>query len=321
MTPGLRFVLACGLWATAASSVWAQAPPLSPQPATQSDLDRSVAAWRAVAPRDYTITLLVSAHHRGSGVAFTFRVTDGEARLVSLAPDEAVETFYRQHGTIEQLFALIQDALSTRADRLDVAFHPVLGYPIYIRLDPRLNRMHDERLVQVLDLQSDLSLPGGGVPRVVSPPGTVRPPRRVPIPAHVSTFQPAMLPDDEGGRCETAVAHGEGQHSFTYSFGPPQRPTRRIGVSVENGRVVSYHDNRGDVRAPTDDSISAADPPGPRTVIMLDWNRQRATLANLEADGYPVQEVRASGPDVLTAPNLGIPAELAEMVIRACSPR
>lgn len=68
---------------------------------------------------------------------------------------------------------------------------------------------------------------------------------------------------------------------MAYAFGRHDRPVRRVSVRFDNGRVVHYVDNRGDMRAPTDETVSPADPPGPRTIIMIDWSRQRADLANL----------------------------------------
>jgi hypothetical protein len=106
---------------------------------------------------------------------------------------------------------------------------------------------------------------------------------------------------------------------MTYAFGPRERPSRRIAVRFDNDRVLNYVDNRGDTRAPQDETISAADPPGPRTVIMIDWTRQRADLANL-VDGRAVLEIRSTGPDVLTAANLGVPADVVAMIVAQCGP-
>ncbi len=312
-----RLALAAVVWTAAASLAHAQTP-------TQADVDRAEAAWRAVAPGDYTITLVVHAFERGAGTPFTFHVADGDARLMAPQPDEAVRQFYSRYGTVDLLFSLVRDALTTKADRLTATFHPTLGYPTSISIDQRLNRMHDETSLEVLDLRADPPLPGqaadGTMPSVVTSRAVVAVPVRVgPRRAPASEFEPAIPAIDVDGRCEQATTGAPGQRWMTYAFGPRERPSRRIHVRVDNGGILSYVDNRGDTRAPSDETISAADPPGPRTVIMIDWARQRADLANL-VDGHAVLEIQSWGPDVLTAPNLGVPADVVAMVVAQCGP-
>ena len=310
--------------ALAAVAVAAALPAFAQTRPAEADIDRAESAWRAVAPADYTITLLVHAFSPGSGRPFTVHVVDGDARLVGSVPDGA-ESLYRRYDSVDHLFALVRDALDSNADRLAVTFHPTLGYPTFISLDPRLNMMHDGLQLQVLDLRGNPPLPGEAdapsMPSVVSSNAVVSLPMRTGLrTAPVSAFIPAIPAVDNDGRCEpvTPADSDSGRLRLAYAFGPRARPVRRIEVLFEHDRVLRYVDNRGDIRPYHDASISAADPPGPRTVIMIDWVRQRGDFANL-VGRQPVVEIRSTGPDVLTAENLGVPSDIVAMISARCS--
>jgi hypothetical protein len=109
-----------------------------------------------------------------------------------------------------------------------------------------------------------------------------------------------------------------GHRALAYDFGPRERPTRRIVVILDPaGRVVRYSDLRGDLRGPRDASV-ARNPLGRRTSIAIDFIDLTAVLRNEQGD-EPPNGIRAAGPGLLAAPNLGNPAAVAELVRAACS--
>jgi hypothetical protein len=239
---------------------------------------------------------------------------------------------------------VIRDVTSREPVRRDVRFHPTLGYPISIDIDPRREVLHDEIVVQVLDLRTDPPLPGrapasgrtpvpgqptppavpaGRPPSVVASTSVANVPMRLEIrDGTVFEFVAAVPAIDVDGRCETFPARfGPGQRALFYGFGPPNRPTRRIMVLLdEAGDVLRYSDGRGDLRAPMDSSVSPRDPPGPRTNIAIDWLKQSGVFANTQGD-LPSTGIRAVGPDVLTAANIGAPARMVAMIRAQCDAR
>lgn len=289
---------------------------------TEADVDRAEAAWQAVGLHDYTITLVIHVFAPGSGRPMTFRVLDGEPRRVGPAGDEALPEVV-SYNSVERLFAVIRNALAADADELAVDFHPTFGYPVSIELDPRLNATHDGVHMKVLDLRTGPPLPEQAdtapIPSVVSDSTIVnvpvRPGRRT---APVAEFVPAIPAIDADGRCAPAAENDSARRHLAYVFGPHERPVRRIDVAFEGNEVVSYVDNRGDIRPDHDPSITAADPPRSRTVIMIDWRARRGDFANLERR-RPVDEIRSTGPDILTATNLGVPSAIVSMIVARCS--
>lgn len=109
--------------------------PLSADPF--GDLDAARELWAQNGPDDYIWTLDVQCFcgYRGP---INQTVTDGEAGpLQDLAPGSD-----RGVPTIERLFEIIET--SRDADRISVAYHPELGHPTEVRIDPILNGVDDE---------------------------------------------------------------------------------------------------------------------------------------------------------------------------------
>ena len=243
-----------------------------------------------------------------------------------------------------RLFEVIRNATSRQPSRRLVEFHPTLGYPLSINIDPHRGVTHDEIVVQVIDLRIDPSLSGESSQR--------RPPTRPgqpiqqavpsgPPPEAISSssvenmpmvtairngtpfeFVAAVPAVDDDGRCETfPVRFGPGQRALFYGFGPHNRPTRRIMVLLDtDGNVVRYSDGRGDLRAPMDPTVSARDPLRQRTSISIDWFKQSGVFVNSQGT-LPSTGIRAEGPDVLVAGNLGSPGLMVAIIRARCDVR
>ena len=138
----------------------------------------------------------------------------------------------------------------------------------------------------------------------------------------VFEFVAAVPAVDVEGRCETfPVRLGPGQRALFYGFGPQNRPSRRIMIVLDgDGNVLRYSDGRGDLRAPMEPSVSARDPLGPRTSISIDWIKQSGVFVNSQGT-LPSIGIRAQGPDVLVAGNIGSPALMVATVRARCEAR
>jgi len=104
------------------------------------NLRRAQARWARSGVRDYAYTLRVFAF--GLGVGRPARVTVQNGRRISIAPADGnpkpLETdgrVFPPYDTVDDLFGVVQQAIDTRADRLDVEYDPVLGYPTEIEID------------------------------------------------------------------------------------------------------------------------------------------------------------------------------------------
>lgn len=53
--------------------------------------------------------------------------------------------------TIEDLFAIIRNAINDKVDELTVEYDPILGYPVTISIDPNKSAVDEERGYTVLD--------------------------------------------------------------------------------------------------------------------------------------------------------------------------
>ena len=325
-----------------AGSLSAAARAQAPSPA--ADIDRAEAVWRSVAPTEYSITLVVNAFYPGAGQPLTFRVTGGRSAVIGPAPEPGLLAVYERYSTVDRLFEVIRNATSRQPARHLVEFHPTLGYPLSINIDPRREVTHDEIVVQVLDLRTDPALPGQSSQRRPSTrPGQPMPPvvPSGPPPEVVSSssienmpmameirngaafeFVAAVPAVDDDGRCETfPVRFGPGQRALFYGFGPYNRPTRRVMVLLDtDGNVVRYSDGRGDLRAPMDPTVSARDPLGQRTSISIDWFKQSGVFVNSQGT-LPSTGIRAEGPDVLVAGNLGSPGLMVAIIRARCDVR
>ena len=88
-----------------------------------------------------------------------------ESQVVGVVNNQVVEAFFTPSGVpitgneldvlpiVEDLFAIVQDAIDDNVDRLDVEYHSELGYPESIFIDGSLSVADDEFTYVALDLQ------------------------------------------------------------------------------------------------------------------------------------------------------------------------
>lgn len=58
--------------------------------------------------------------------------------------------FFEPYDTIDELFEVIQEAIDSEADVIDIAYHPDYGYPEQISLDPIKDAFDDEVVYRVM---------------------------------------------------------------------------------------------------------------------------------------------------------------------------
>jgi hypothetical protein len=62
-------------------------------------------------------------------------------------------TWFRDYLTVDRLFALLQRTLDGRPATFTVAYHPDLGYPALVHVDPKSGVADDEFSVQITSLR------------------------------------------------------------------------------------------------------------------------------------------------------------------------
>lgn len=140
--------------------------------------------------------------------------------------------------------------------------------------------------------------------------------------ADVSEFAPAIPAVDSGGRCEglrSAVGMTTGQRGYLYVFDTDGTRTRIVHVVIDSlHQLVRYSDARGHLQRTNAEMMSNAPPSGIRTTLNLNAVQGFGMLENVGpglAD-VPIQ-VRAAA--FLDAPNLGVPRNMIEHVLRECA--
>ena len=107
--------------------------PLSPE---QSELEQNLGLWQEVGPANYRYTF--------QRLCFCgeVRPVEIEVRAGAIVSVTIIETseqldasLFERYETVDDLFAVVQDALDRDAERLEVTYHPTLGYPTDIDVD------------------------------------------------------------------------------------------------------------------------------------------------------------------------------------------
>ena len=110
----------------------------------QAALDANRAVWEAAAITSYTYQLRRLCY---CGLAGDLIVTveDQAVVVVERLDGGAVPVNERQHvESIDDLFAIVQDAIDDRAFRFAVEYDDELGYPTVVDLDPIKNAIDEE---------------------------------------------------------------------------------------------------------------------------------------------------------------------------------
>lgn len=119
----------------------------------RAELEHSRVVWASTGVETYRYRLRRLCFCPGAG-ELIIGVEGGvvvEARDAST--DEPVPQEVLQYlETVEDLFDVIEWAIEREADRFQATYHPTLGYPTVIDLDPRREAIDDELYLEAGDL-------------------------------------------------------------------------------------------------------------------------------------------------------------------------
>lgn len=140
--------------ATALTVVFAACGLLDPDPwaERQAALDRNRALWDATGIESYRYRL---DRWCFCGLFGELRVTvvDGVVTVAERLDGQPIDEAELQYlETIEYLFDRTQQAIDNRAYRFQAEYHPDLGYPTLLDLDPDRNAIDEEIRYEVGDL-------------------------------------------------------------------------------------------------------------------------------------------------------------------------
>ena len=125
--------------------------------------------WSASGIRDYRMRVVIqkTGHATPMGT-YEVRIRGGRIESVLAAgspmggtipeperplPEEYINTRFARYGTVERFFDHIEAAEKGSPDLMETEYHPTLGYPTYIHLDPSRSTSDDELMVKVLELE------------------------------------------------------------------------------------------------------------------------------------------------------------------------
>ncbi|HEY0019701.1 MAG TPA: DUF6174 domain-containing protein [Longimicrobium sp.] len=107
-------------------------------------LSRALERWSVQDIDDYRMTIRL----QGGMLAGHARITVRDGQTVSvqpLAPDEGMPPRFFEHlDTVDELFEVLIDAHNDDAHRIDVQYHPQLGVPMDVYIDPERNAIDEE---------------------------------------------------------------------------------------------------------------------------------------------------------------------------------
>ena len=110
-----------------------------------AELDRAMDRWNAQGIGDYRMTVRIQGGMIGGAAIVTVR--DGVPVSVQPIREEGPEvpaSFFAPFDTVEDLFHVLQVAHPDRDDRIRAEYHPQLGMPIDVYIDPETNVADEE---------------------------------------------------------------------------------------------------------------------------------------------------------------------------------
>ena len=120
-----------------------------------SDLDEARARWAARGPDDYTMRLtrgcFCTEEGRGPVVIAVRGGVVQSRRYVSTGAD-VPPSLAGDFPSVEALFAHIEAAQRAGANELRVTYHPTLGHPVDVYVDPHAGIADDEHHFTVADV-------------------------------------------------------------------------------------------------------------------------------------------------------------------------
>ncbi|HEX5869907.1 MAG TPA: DUF6174 domain-containing protein [Longimicrobium sp.] len=119
------------------------------------ELERARGLWNARGVEDYRMTVRMTGAWAGG--AAEIQVRDGvpvSVQPVGLPAGIPAEAF-REHDTVEELFAILQHAVDHEAEGISAEYHPRLGVPVDVYIDHRRTTADDEHgfIVESFDVQ------------------------------------------------------------------------------------------------------------------------------------------------------------------------
>jgi len=144
-------------WAGWIAIVLCCCTPTTESTSLQSDLERAQAKWNEkVEGHDYAYVMQRSSF-AGAPILAPVKIEVKNGEVVSmnyLHTGASVPKEYERHflWTVPDLFEHVQEKLDEDADRLEVAYHPLWGYPILIHVRSPEGQFDKYRVIQVLML-------------------------------------------------------------------------------------------------------------------------------------------------------------------------
>jgi Family of unknown function (DUF6174) len=114
--------------------------------AQREQFTASLNAWRAANVDDYGYTLELNCACAPASQLGIVRVTVRNGAVVSRVYTNgtaAPESVFGPYDTVEELFDVVEDAISRDADLLSVIYHPTYGFPSLLQLDPSTSDADD----------------------------------------------------------------------------------------------------------------------------------------------------------------------------------
>ncbi|MCI5144479.1 MAG: hypothetical protein D3923_02895 [Candidatus Electrothrix sp. AR3] len=124
--------------------------PIPPTNPDQDNLSNNRALWESSHLSTYTYTYTYTNKRECLCTPVEdLLITVNNGQVTSNADTSPAPEISNQLMTVEELFQVIEQAISDQVDRLDVIYNPTLGYPERITIDVD-ERMVDEELIHIV---------------------------------------------------------------------------------------------------------------------------------------------------------------------------
>ena len=129
-----------------------------------------------------------------------------------------------------------------------------------------------------------------------------------------SHFVPAVEFRDTVANCtQPTTSLQSGERGFSLRFGDADSAARIVTAVWKNGKLLSYSDERGDLRPPFPADVRR----NPRTTIKLDL-LQHVALTYNDVDGEQQGSAASDSEGAIDSQNLGPPRRMLERLRRQC---
>lgn len=112
----------------------------------RAEMEEQRAVWADAGVDSYRYRVMRGCYCSGPVGEFEVTVVAGEVSAAEATQDgEAVpDSVLAEIPTVDDLFAVIEEAITAEVDDLDVEYHPELGYPTLIDIDRDQRAIDDE---------------------------------------------------------------------------------------------------------------------------------------------------------------------------------